>query len=614
MLRELHIQDFAIIDTLQLALEPGFNILTGETGAGKSILIDAVALLLGGRADVTAIRAGMNRALIEGLFLLEPEQRATLAPLLEQEGLDTEQPGHLWLSRELRDSGRSVARVNGAVVSVTLLREIAEKLIDIHGQSEHLSLMRVSEHLNLLDRFADLESEVQAVGKSARELRSIRRELQELRKGERERMQRVDLLRFQVKEIQTAALSPEEEVDLESERTRLANAEQLSSLVSTLLLLLQEGTEEAPAIVDLLGQAQREMGTLARIDTSLAAQEQALDDLVYQTEDLARVLRDYLATIDFSPRRLRQVEERLALIHGLKRKYGGSVVEIMTYAASAARELHALEHSDERIAELEMQERALLPTLGQQCLTLSAQRQEAAVRLSEGVERELGDLRMDGAQFGVSFHWKATPQGVPCDPPLDKEVHATSSGVAVRSGEKVTTAAVDTTGIDHVEFLVAPNVGEGLKPMARIASGGETARLMLALKTVLSRADRTPTLICDEIDQGIGGRVGAVVGAKLWRLTVNHDISQPGQSAAAVTSGIEHQVLCITHLPQLAGFGDAHYRVHKVVQGDRTLTQVTQLDESGRIAELAQMLGTQGESGIQGAQDLLAQATAFKAR
>lgn len=396
MLKELHIRDFAIIDELHLNLEPGFNILTGETGAGKSIVIDAVMLLLGGRADATAIREGATRALVEGMFQLDAGQQARLAPLLEQEGLDSEAADVLWLSRELRDNGRSVARVNGSVVAAALLRQLGEQLVDIHGQSEHLSLLRVAEHVQLLDRFADLGELRERVAEAVRRLQAVRRELQALRQDESSRMQRQDLLRFQLQELTAAALQIGEEDELAAERVRLANAEQLASLTATLLTLLEEGAEESPAVLDLLGQGQREMAALVRVDPSLSSQESAWLEAVYQLEDLARSLREYLGRIEFNPRRLQQVEERLALIHSLRRKYGGDIPEILAYATRIAAELEALEHSDERIAGLEEAAAACSVAAAELCGTLSAARRDAARRLAAGVEGELADLRMGG--------------------------------------------------------------------------------------------------------------------------------------------------------------------------------------------------------------------------
>jgi DNA repair protein RecN (Recombination protein N) len=602
VLRELHIKDFAIIDEIHLTLEPGFNVLTGETGAGKSILIDAVTLLLGGRADTTAVRKGTKYARVEGLFVLTGAEQESLVPILEREGVEGDTLDALWLSRELRSTGRTVARVNGRVVSLTLMREIAETLVDVHGQSEHLSLMRVREHLHLLDRFAGLVGLRTHVTEIVRQIQGIRRGLHALRQSERDRMQRIDLLRFQVEEIHEAALVPDEKTGLESELVRLANAEQLASLASGLVMLLEEGQEETPSVLDLLGRGQREMTALARIDATLSPQAQTLEELGYQAEDLARTLRAYLGEVEFNPRRLTWVQERLSMLRQLERKYGGDVSEVLAYAKKAAAELEALEHSDDRIAELIDEEAMLLEKCAVLCQELSEKRQAAAVRLSAGVEAELQDLRMEGARLGVAFQWREDPTGVVLPGELPTGLAVTSTESVPDEGQPVRCAAFDATGIDRVEFLVAPNVGEGLKPMTRIASGGETARLMLALKTVLSRADRTPTLIFDEIDQGIGGRVGSVVGVKLWRLTAN----------SVHEDDVRHQVLCITHLPQLAGFGDVHFGVLKEVAKGRTMTQVVRLDGDARVAELSQMLGTRGAAAQQGALEILQHASTLK--
>jgi DNA repair protein RecN (Recombination protein N) len=602
VLKELHIEDFAIIDDLHLTLEPGFNILTGETGAGKSILIDAVTLLLGSRADTTVLRLGAKRARVEGMFVLSHATQSALDELLTREGVDGDTPDIMWLSRELRDNGRNVARVNGRVVSLSLMREIAESLIDIHGQSEHLSLLRTPEHLRLLDRFAGLEDLRLQVSTLFREITAVRHELRHLLQTERERMQRIDLLRFQVHEIRSAKIVENEKDSLESELIRLNNAEQLTSLVSAVVSLLEDGTQEVPAVLDLLGRGQRHLSSLVRIDSILEPQANTLSDVVYTIEDLAKVMRDYLGIIEYNPKRLALVEDRLVLLRQLERKYGRNLVEVLTYADSAEKELETLENSDEHIAELVEREAVLLANCFALCDELSHARQDAAKTLIAGMEKELADLRMEGARLGIAFTWHMADDGLLLKEPIPSQIVVTSEGAQLIEPLPVERAAFNATGMDYVEFLVAPNVGEGLKPMTRIASGGETARLMLALKTVLSRADRTPTLIFDEIDQGIGGRIGAVVGAKLWRLTW-----ECGQNLDNC-----HQVLCITHLPQLAGFGDVHFKVVKKVVQDRTVTQVVYLEKAARVEELAQMLGTRGTTAEQGALEILEQARLLK--
>lgn len=575
MLVELSIRDFAIIDAIDLRLAPGFNVLTGETGAGKSILIDAVDMLLGGRADPTFVRTGAEAARIEGLFRLDARTQALIAPILEREGLEGERPDELWLGREIRREGRSICRVNGRSVSLALLKEIGQNLVDIHGQSEHLSLLRVREHVNLLDRYAGLEDERAELADLVHQLRTVRAELEKLRRDERELARRADLLRFQVEEIESARLEPGEEEALLEERTRLANAEQLAALASEAYALLYEGSNAASAALDLIGQALRALVALAKIDPATAEIAQAVETASYQLDDAARTLRHYQDSIEFNPARLNQVEERLDLIRRLKRKYGDSIPDILAYARQAAAELEGITHSEERIEALRLEEEALLQRIGAKAERLSQARREAALRLAQGIERELSDLRMAGARFAVDIQWVEDENGVPV-------------------GER--RYAFDATGIDRVEFLVAPNPGEGLKPLVKIASGGETSRLMLALKTVLSRADQTPTLIFDEIDQGIGGRVGVTVGRKLWGIAD------------------AHQVLCVTHLPQLAGYGDVHFKVEKQVIGERTVTRVRELDEAGRVEELAQMLGASGQAVQQSARDILAEVRQVKAR
>ena len=568
MLSELRIDDFAIIDHLQLALSTGLVVFTGETGAGKSIIIDAVDLLLGGRADATFVRAGAEVARVEGTFALEPEMRPAIQAVLAREALlDGEAADELVISREVRREGRSVGRVNGHLVNLALLKEIGQTLVDVHGQSEHLSLLRTREHVFLLDRFGEVEAQREAVATVVRELNGVRRELGELRHSEREMERRLDMLDFQIREINAARLKPGEDKALLEERTRLANAEKLAALSEEASQALSAGADELPSAADLLGEAARALNSLAKIDPSMAEQRELAVALSEQFKDLARELENYREQIEFNPKRLDAVEERLELIKNLKRKYGASIEDVLAFGAQAQVERDGLTHSGERLAELGAREDKLLRRIGQLGAGLSAVRRAAGERLARAIEAELADLRMDRAQFGVDLRTEPDPAGAYVD------------------GQRV---AFDSTGIDRVEFLVAPNPGEGLKPLAKIASGGETSRLMLALKGVLARADRTPTLIFDEIDQGIGGRVGSIVGQKLWNLSERH------------------QVLCITHLPQLAGYGDQHLRVEKLIEGDRTVTHVLPLSVSERVAEMAQMLGGMGEKTLESAEEILA--------
>ncbi len=599
MLTELHIRDFAIIDELELLLAPGLTVLTGETGAGKSIIIDAVDLVLGGRADTTVVRAGAERALVEATFSLDAGREAWTRSLLERERLEGDDPGLLLLSRELRAEGRSVCRINGRAVTLALLREAAEGLVDIHGQSEHLSLLRVQRHVDLLDHYANLGELRAAVAAQVGQVRTVRQERTALERSEREMAQRMDLLQYQIDEVHAAALAAGEEEELAEERIRLANAEQLAELLGESLQALDEGSEVSPAAVDLLGTAIRSAQALARIDPALESCRQEAEELSYRLQDLAETLRDYRERVEYNPHRLAEVEERLEMIHRLERKYGPTIADVLAYAGKAIQELDALTHSEERIAELHVEEERLLGELAIMAVELSQRRRAAAARLSQAVEGELQELRMEGARFGVEFQWQEEEGGVAVPGIAGYTFQIPGSETApAANNQPPSTAhlAFDSTGIDRVEFLISPNPGEPLKPLAKIASGGETSRLMLALKAVLSRADETPTLIFDEIDQGIGGRVGTTVGEKLWRLTVDGADGVPA-----------HQVLCVTHLPQLASFGDVHLKVEKSVVDRRTVTHITALEGAARVDELAQMLGGSGESTRRSAAEMLEQ-------
>ncbi|MCS7220567.1 MAG: DNA repair protein RecN [Anaerolineae bacterium] len=578
MLTELYIRNFAIIEELTLCFGEGLNVLTGETGAGKSIIIDAVSLLLGGRASTDVIRAGAELAEVEGHFRLGA-RAAVINPLLEAEGLEGE-GDLLILAREIRRNGRHICRVNGRAVALSVLNEIGQRLIDIHGQGEHLSLLRVREHLELLDRYAGLGSERAEMARLVHALRQVRAELAELRRDERELARRIDLLTYQVQEIAAARLEPGEDEALEAERRRLANAEQLLHLTTQVMQALENGSEEQMSAVDLLGQAVQMLARLSRIDPDVETMRQQIEDLSYQLSDVVHELRRYRDRVEFNPARLAEVEERLELIHNLKRKYGDSIEEILAFGERAQAELDGITHAGERIAELDAEEERLLYAIGELGQRLSAARREAGTRLAQAVERELDDLRMEHARFSVDFQWQEDPEGAYVG---DRRV------------------AFDATGLDRVEFLISANPGEPLRPLARVASGGETARLMLALKAVLSRADETPTLIFDEIDVGIGGRVGAVVGRKLWGLT-----APDAQGRRA------HQVLCVTHLPQLAAYGDVHYHVSKAVEGERTLTHVRRLEGDERVDELAAMLGAPTAAGRASAAAMLAEAETAK--
>ena len=577
MLTELYIRNFAIIDELRLQFVNGFNVMTGETGAGKSIILDAMMLVLGERADTTFVRAGSEMAYVEAMFELTPVLQAGLASLLQAEGLleEEDDPGLLILARELRANGRNICRLNGRTVTLSLLRDVAAPLIDIHGQGTHLSLLRPRAHLPLLDAYASLTGEQRALAQEVAHLHKIQRELANLRRDERTLTQRADMLQFQIQEIELARLDVDEEEELRTERERLANAETLTQSATTVVALLTGLDDEGEAVIDQLGAVERALTQLARFDESQNERLERLQGLSFQISELAGEIQHYLDDLEFNPQRLDAVEERLELINRLKRKYGESVAEILAFHEQAVAELDQISHSEERIESLEAEQEKYLRRIGQLAQTLSARRQASAQKLAAAVESQLADLHMAGARFAVDFATEPDENG------------------AYVGNERL---AFDQSGIDKAEFLMSANPGEPLKPMAKVASGGETSRLMLALKTALAEVDETPTLIFDEIDQGIGGRVGDIVGRKLWGL-------------ATVSA---HQVIVVTHLPQLAGYGDRHYHVSKRVNNGRTTTSVVELDWNGRVAELAAMLGTQNEHARAGAAALLTQADGVK--
>jgi DNA repair protein RecN (Recombination protein N) len=575
MLTELRIQNFAIIDKLEVRFEAGFNVITGETGAGKSIIIDAVDVLLGGRADVDFIRAGEERASVEGAFKATPALLPLLRPLLEQEGIELNpQPEDLLLTRELRTNGRNICRVNGSTVSLHAYKEIGQRLVDVHGQTEHLSLLRAKEHIALLDAYAGLEGTRNRIAALVDQVNDVRREIDQLRQDKEALARRMDMLGYQVQEIRAVAPKPGEEEVLQAESARLANSEVLArnSTEAAIALFGEESTEVRGA-VDLLSIAAAALARIARIDPKATEYVSLAESAAAQVDELARSVRAYMEHVEQNPARLEEVEERIDAINRLKKKYGGTVEAVLAFADKAEIEMAGIQNSEARQEELAKQQDTLLRQIGDLAAKASLARQETAETLAQAIELEMRDLRMDGARFTVAISQEEDPAG------------------AYVGNRRL---KFDATGVDQVEFMMAANRGEPLRPLVKVASGGEVARIMLALKGVLSRADKTPTLIFDEIDQGIGGRLGSVLGQKLWRL-----------------SG-EHQVLCVTHLAQLAGFADAHFKVLKAYKGERTTTAIQRLEDKARVEEIAEMLGAETVSARQSAHDILMLARQLK--
>ncbi|MDR5695443.1 MAG: DNA repair protein RecN [Armatimonadota bacterium] len=556
MLTELRIRNFAIIDALAIRFGRGLNLLTGETGAGKSIVVDALVALLGGRVSAEMIRSGEEEAVIEGRFDLRDSPAA--AERLASMGIDVEGE-EVVLVREIAAGGRSRGYINGRAATAGMLREVGAELVEIHGQHEGQRLLSPSTHLDFLDGYGGqevlaLRARVETL---YREWQEIRHELESLRLGERERARRVDLLSFQLQEIDAARLEPNEEEELRLLHTRLLHAERLSRLILEAYGRLYEA--DGNAAIDSVARALASLREGASLDPSLSKYVQAVEEIRQNIVELARELRQYADSVETDPGRLATVAERLELIRTLKRKYGETVEEILRYREEISRELSTLMRSDERIAELEAQLEEVEEKLREACLVLSQRRRELIRELEREVIAELSSLDMPRATFRVQMDWREDPHGLFID------------------GRRI---AVTGRGVDAVEFLLSANPGEPPRPLAKVASGGELSRIMLALRCILAEADAIPTLVFDEIDAGIGGRTGQVVGEKLLTLSTRR------------------QVICVTHLPQIASMADTHFYVYKQVEGGRTRTCVKALERDERIQEVARMLAGKRPSPI----------------
>jgi DNA repair protein RecN (Recombination protein N) len=480
------------------------------------------------------------------------------------------------MTREIRAEGRSIARINGHNVSLSVMHEIGEYFVDIHGQSEHLSLLNPRNHIHILDRFAMNQDLLKVYHEKLKKLQTVQRQLKSLRVGEEESLRQKDMLTFQINEIESAKISENEEVDLIKERDRLGNIENLSKYIRQSIQYLEGNNTEIPGIIDLLGLLTKSFENLVKNDSDIQTVSDTVFSISEQANEIYDFLQHYQDRLEFNPHRLEQIEERLMIINGLKRKYGGSIPNVLSFALKAQEKLSHLENSEEEIENLVEQEKQLLNELSLIACQLSEKRIASARKVSQDVEKELGDLHMANAKFQVSMTTRED-----------------ENGLLNSSGQRF---VFNENGFDEVEFLIAPNPGEGLKPLSKIASGGETSRLMLALKNSLASADAIPTLVFDEIDQGIGGRIGSIVGEKIWNISRNH------------------QVLCITHLPQLAAFFDVHFHVSKEVINGRTRTIVQRMDRESSIHEMASLLGSDSEENILAAEAMLKDAETRKSK
>lgn len=546
MLRELRIKNLAVIEEVTVPFAPGLNVLTGETGAGKSILIDTILLLIGGRAQPELIRSGAEAARIEAVF--DADLNGPIALLLEEAGGSLED-GQLILKRELGRSGRNRAFVNDSPCTLGLLERIGAHLVEIHGQHEHQLLLQPGRQLDLLDEYAGAVEDREAVASQVREWQSAREDLEKLRESERDRAQREDLYRFQLSEIDSARLRPDEEETLSAEKKRLQHAERLAQGLGQVLGALYDDRDSALA---RFHRAEHLLTDLGKIDPDLSAPVRELTEARVHLEEAVEATRSLSDRVTFDPARLEEIDGRLDVLAKLKRKYGESAEAVLSHREKVADKLRRMESHDEAVAALEERLATLASRAASGALALSVKREEAARRLERLVQKEIRGLGMEKAVFRVS---------------LSREP-GTSGLTAGEAGWRLT-----QRGVDQAEFLLSANPGEEPKALTRVVSGGELSRTMLGFKVILARTDRIPSLIFDEVDAGIGGRIADVVGQALRRTADGR------------------QVLCVTHLPQIAAYGHHHLLVTKSAHGSRTRTIVLPLDERQRVEELARMLG-----------------------
>ena len=539
MLSLLHIENIAVIQTADIQFDKGFNVLTGETGAGKSIVVDAIGAIIGERTSRDLIRTGAKSSLVNAVFTGLPE-----LDWFRENGVGPDEEGNLLIQREIQPDGKNICRINGRLITVSQLRQLGRLLLNIHGQHDGQQLLDERCHLDYLDGFGATGEELAAYRICYDKLAAIRREISSLRMDEAEKARRIDSLEFQIGELERAELRSGEEEELTERRDLLRNAGKLMESVEGAHLALS-GDDEREGAAALLGEAEQSLHAAGRISTQAAELLEKLVELRCAADDIAEQIRDLRDAFDFEPGELDQIESRLDVLHRLKKKYGDSVDEMLDYLDRCKKELDEIQFSTDTIARLEKEQSKALADARKAAETLSQSRKKAAKALEQRIQSELAQLDMPKVRFQVEF------------------------------GPKPGEFAMDDTGMDEVQFLMSANVGEDLKPIQKIASGGELARIMLALKNVLAENDQVGTMVFDEVDTGVSGRAAQKVAEKL--------------------ADVAHakQVLCVTHLPQLAAMADVHFSVEKGERGGRTYTQVERLTRQRRCEELARL--TSGE-------------------
>jgi DNA repair protein RecN (Recombination protein N) len=541
MLLELHIHDFAIIEDISLEFSEGMTVLTGETGAGKSIIIDAVSLLAGGRGSADFVRHGANKCILEGHF--ETPKSAQLKQLFEEQAIDYNEEV-LSIQREIYQTGRSVCRVNGSLVTISLLKQMAAYLIDIHGQNEHQELMQSDNHLRLLDHFS--ESEVSELlkdyQKDYQEYVEVRKKLNAWQNREQEMVQKIDILKFQTEEIAEANLSSNEEEELEEEESRLVNYQNITESLTISYQALQEGEHNA---LELVGFAMDKLEAISEVDQTFGEIHESISNIFYQLQELSREIYYELDNQEYDEDRLNEIASRLNLIQQLKRKYGDSIPKILDFYNESLAELNLIEETSDSESHLTERLGVLEGQLLEKGRKLSKARRKTATHLEATIHKELEALYMDKVEFVVNF---------------------------AEDIKDLSERSITKYGLDKVEFYISTNPGEPLKELTKIASGGELSRIMLAMKTIFAKAQGITSIIFDEIDTGVSGRVAQAIAEKI------HSISK------------HSQVLCITHLPQVAAIADNHLYVSKKIENERTSTAANILQEEDRVEEIARML------------------------
>ncbi len=559
MLSLLHIENIAVISQADITFDQGFNVLTGETGAGKSIVIDSIGAIMGERTSRDLIRTGAKSARVSALFRDLPA-----LPWFEEQGMGPDENGELLIERSIQADGKNACRVNGRPLLVTQLRELGRQLVNVHGQHDGQQLLDEECHLGYLDSFGGTQDVLEAFSTAYAQVRELRRERDKLQMDDGEKARRMDTLTYQIEELEKAELREGEDEELSQRREVLRNAERLTDAVDGAWQALTGG-EDGEGAVSLLMEAGDRLAQGGRYSEGLRELSEKAEQLRCDADDLAELVRDLRGTLDFYPGELDEIEERLDRLYRLKKKYGGTVEEMLAYLERCREELDAIQFSEDRLNRLDKELEKALVQAGEVGKELSARRHTAAEELAKRIQSELTQLDMPKVRFQVEFAPKDAPDGM------------------------------DATGMDTVRFLMSANVGEALKPINKIASGGELSRIMLALKNVLAETEQVSTLIFDEVDTGVSGRAAVKVARKLFEVSKGR------------------QVLCVTHLPQIAAMGDVHFSVEKGEADGRTFTRVERLDRPRRREELARLSGGQATAVmLEGAEELLATAQDYK--